>query len=138
MRNNDTFDVATNFRYMYPLDIKRVATMGAKLYSFSISWSRVMPLGRGYASQEGLQFYKDLVNEIHKNGMEAAVTLQHWDIPLYLQIADNGLQNMTYADAFAEYADLVLNELGPLGVEVRLPFLLYIAIIRDFRIILSR
>lgn len=117
MRNNDTFDIATNFRYMYPLDIKRVATMGAKLYSFSISWSRVMPLGRGYVSQEGLQFYKDLVKEIQKNGLKPAVTLQHWDIPLYLQLAENGLQNETYADAFAEYADVVLKALGPLGVE---------------------
>lgn len=120
MRNGDTFDVATNFRYMYPLDIKRVATMGAKLYSFSISWSRVMPLGRGYVSQEGLQFYKDLVTEIHKNGMKAAVTLQHWDIPLYLQIAENGLQNLTYATAFAQYANVVMKALGPMGVEVRL------------------
>lgn len=119
MLNNDTFDIATNFRYMYPLDIKRVAAMGAKLYSFSVSWSRVMPLGRGYVSREGLQFYKDLVTEIHKNGMKAAVTLQHWDIPLYLQLSENGQQNLTYADAFAEYADVVLKALGPMNVHVR-------------------
>lgn len=45
MRNNDTFDVATNFRYLYPLDLARVRAMGVKAYSFSVSWSRVMPLG---------------------------------------------------------------------------------------------
>lgn len=119
MGGGDTFDVATNFRYMYPLDLKRVAAMGAKLYSFSVSWSRVMPLGRGYVSKEGLQFYKDLVTEIHANGMKAAVTLQHWDIPLYLQINENGMQNESYVNAFSEYAAVVLKALGPMGVEVR-------------------
>lgn len=117
MTNGDTFDVATNFRYMYPLDIKRVAEQGAQVYSFSISWSRVMPLGRGYVSKEGLQFYEDLTHEIQKNGLQPVVTLQHWDIPLYLQINENGLQNETYADAFNEYADVVLKTLGPKGVK---------------------
>lgn len=116
MRNGDTFDVATNFRYLYPLDVKRVAEMGAKVYSFSISWSRVMPLGRGYVSQDGLEFYKDLVKTIQANGMIPVVTLQHWDLPLFLQLHENGLQDMRYADAFAEYADVVLKALGPLGV----------------------
>lgn len=39
------FDIGTNFRYMYPLDIARVKAMGVRHYSFSISWSRVYPMG---------------------------------------------------------------------------------------------
>jgi beta-glucosidase/6-phospho-beta-glucosidase/beta-galactosidase len=38
-------DVGTNFRHLYPMDLARVSAMGVKAYSFSISWSRVMPLG---------------------------------------------------------------------------------------------
>lgn len=41
----DTFDVATNFRHLYPLDIARVKSMGISAFSFSISWSRVIPMG---------------------------------------------------------------------------------------------
>lgn len=40
-----SIDVGTNFRFLYPLDLARVAAMGVKSYCFSISWSRIMPLG---------------------------------------------------------------------------------------------
>jgi hypothetical protein len=39
------FDIGTNFRYMYPLDIARVKAMGVRHYGFSVSWSRVYPMG---------------------------------------------------------------------------------------------
>jgi hypothetical protein len=40
-----SIDVGTNFRFLYPVDIARVAAMNVKSYSFSVSWSRVIPLG---------------------------------------------------------------------------------------------
>jgi hypothetical protein len=40
-----SIDIGTNFRNLYPLDLARVSAMGVKSYSFSVSWSRVMPLG---------------------------------------------------------------------------------------------
>lgn len=43
--NCKSIDVATNFRYLYPLDLARIAAMDVKSYSFSVSWSRVFPMG---------------------------------------------------------------------------------------------
>lgn len=45
MFNNETFDIATEFRLVYPLDIARVRAMGCHDFSFSVSWSRVIPMG---------------------------------------------------------------------------------------------
>lgn len=122
MRNNDTFDVATNFRYLYPIDLARVAAMGVKAYSFSVSWSRVMPLGRGDVSQEGLQFYEDLVDEIKRNGMEPVATLFHWDVPLALEEDYGSFLSDQIADDFVDYAALIFTRLGEKGVKTFITF----------------
>lgn len=45
MLHGETFDVAINFRHLYKLDLARVRAMGSQIFAFSISWSRVIPLG---------------------------------------------------------------------------------------------
>lgn len=47
-----SMDVATNFRNLYPLDLARVSAMDVKAYSFSISWSRIMPMGESRSKRE--------------------------------------------------------------------------------------
>lgn len=49
----------------------------------SISWSRLIPGATkgSAASQAGVAFYNDLINELKANGIEPAVTLYHWDLP---------------------------------------------------------
>ena len=52
--------------------------MNLQAYRFSISWPRIMP-EEGVINPLGVQYYKNLVEEIKKQGMIPMVTLYHWD-----------------------------------------------------------
>lgn len=52
-----------------------MADMGVKAYRFSISWSRIMPTGRPPVNEKGIQFYKNLLDELKKYNIEPFVTL---------------------------------------------------------------
>ena len=69
----------------YDADIARIAALGVPAYSFSISWSRIMPFGRGPINEEGLAHYDDVINTCLEYGVEPIVTLYHWDLPLYVK-----------------------------------------------------
>jgi beta-glucosidase/6-phospho-beta-glucosidase/beta-galactosidase len=71
-------------------DIAHIAALGVKAYSFSISWSRVMPFGRGPINEQALTHYEDVMNTCIEYGVEPLVTLYHWDLLLYLQVAYGG------------------------------------------------
>ncbi len=80
-------------------------------YRFSVSWSRVQPTGRGPAVQRGLDFYRNLVDELLSHGIKPAVTLYHWDLPQELEDA-GGWPERDTAFRFAEYAQIVGEALG--------------------------
>ncbi|MCO5565716.1 hypothetical protein L7F22_019390 [Adiantum nelumboides] len=110
--DRDAFDIGTNFRYLYTLDIARVKAMGMKAFSFSISWSRVMPMGYGEINMKGMQFYIDLVEEIRRQGLEPIATLFHWDLPLQLEVHYGGFRDEQIVDDFTVYAEAMFKALG--------------------------
>ena len=75
--NNMTGDVVDNGYYMYKLDIARMAAIGVKAYSFSISWTRIMPFGRGPINEEGLAHYDDVINTCLEYGIIPLVSMFH-------------------------------------------------------------
>jgi 6-phospho-beta-glucosidase len=78
---------ATDFYHHYKEDIALFAEMGFKCYRMSISWSRIYPKGMYDINEEGLKFYDDVFDELLKYGIEPVVTINHFDMPMYL--ADN-------------------------------------------------
>jgi beta-glucosidase len=89
--------------------------MGARAYRFSISWSRVIPLGgrKDPVNQKGLQYYIDLVDELLANGIEPMVTLFHWDLPEELDQRYGGLLNTEeFVADFAQYSRTIFQTLG--------------------------
>jgi hypothetical protein len=44
------------------IDIARIAAMGVPYYSFSISWSRVFPFGKGAVNEVALKHYEDVID----------------------------------------------------------------------------
>ncbi len=40
-----------------------------------------MDKGIGTVSQEGVQYYKNLISSLKANGITPVVTLYHWDLP---------------------------------------------------------
>jgi beta-glucosidase/6-phospho-beta-glucosidase/beta-galactosidase len=79
--NGESGQVACDHYNRYKEDVQLMKSLGMKAYRFSVSWSRVMPTGRGEINQQGLKFYSDLVDELLANGIEPWVSLNHFDLP---------------------------------------------------------
>ncbi len=71
----------------------------------------MQPGGSGPANQRGLDFYRQLVDELLDNGIEPWVTLYHWDLPQELEDA-GGWPERDTAYRFADYARLAHAALG--------------------------
>ncbi len=72
-----------DFYHRYKEDIAMFAEMGFKALRISIDWGRIYPHGDDEEpNQKGIQFYQDLVDELHKHGIEPIVTLFHFEMPV--------------------------------------------------------
>lgn len=102
---------AIDFYGHYKEDIKLFAEMGFKTFRMSIAWSRIFPKGiEEEPNQEGLNFYRNIFVELRKYDIEPLVTLQHFDVPLYLEEEYGGWLNRKTIDLFAKYARTVFEE----------------------------
>ena len=77
----------TDFFNRYKSDIKRMKLMGVNALRVGISWPRLFYDGEntGKPKPIGVQFYKNLINELIKNNITPIICLMHWDYPLTLQ-----------------------------------------------------
>lgn len=110
IRDGDTGDIACDHYRRYVGDVALMKKIGLQAYRFSISWSRVLPQGRGAINQAGLDFYDKLVDELLLNGIKPMVTLFHWDLPVALD-DQGGWLNRDIADWFADYARIMFRRL---------------------------
>jgi beta-glucosidase len=110
IRDGSTGDVACDHYRRYRDDVALMRTLGTSAYRFSISWSRVMPRGRGPVNSAGLDFYERLVDALLEHAIEPMVTLYHWDLPAALDDL-GGWLNPDIAHWFAEYAAVVVRRL---------------------------
>jgi beta-glucosidase len=106
-----TGDVACDHYHRWREDVALMKELGLRAYRFSISWPRILPMGRGKVNQAGLDFYARIVEGLLKAGIEPFVTLYHWDLPQGLQDRGGWAERAT-AEAFVEYADVVSRKLG--------------------------
>ena len=124
--NGDTGDVACDHYHRFAEDVALVADLGLNAYRFSISWSRILPAGRGAVNPRGVAFYDRLVDTLLARGIQPAVTLYHWDLPAALD-DDGGWRNRDVADWFADYARVVFRALGdrvPLWATINEPWVI--------------
>src|SRR5262245_45367781 len=108
--DGDTGDVACDHYRRYANDVALMRRLGLTAYRFSLSWSRVMPSGRGAVNPGGLDFYDRLVDALLDGGIEPMVTLFHWDLPAGLDDR-GGWLNPDIAEWFAAYASVVFRRL---------------------------
>ena len=126
--DNTTPETACNHYHLFKDDVKLMRELGIESYRFSVSWSRVLPEGKGRVNQKGLDFYKRLVDELNKNNIVPNATLYHWDLPYELERV-GGFLNRDIAEWFGEYAELMFRELGnsvPLWTTVNEPIATYV------------
>ncbi|AFZ20849.1 GH1 family beta-glucosidase [Allocoleopsis franciscana] len=104
--------VACDHYHRYKDDIKLMAQLGVKDYRFSIAWPRIIPDGRGKVNEEGVDFYKRLLDELNKYGITPHATLFHWDSPQALEDKYGSWRSREMASDFADYATAIVTRLG--------------------------
>lgn len=113
VKNNDNGDVACDHYHRFREDVALMKKLGLKAYRFSIAWPRILPEGVGKINQKGIDFYRALLLELKEAGIEAFITLYHWDLPLRL-MERGGWVNPESPEWFAEYVRAVAENLGDL------------------------
>jgi hypothetical protein len=95
---NDSVISSVNY-FLYKQDIARLAAIGIPYYSFSISWSRVVPFGAPGSplNTQALDHYEDVIATCLAYGVTPIVTLSHFDYPTTVDMNGN---STLFADSF--------------------------------------
>lgn len=109
--NGETGNIACDHYHRYEEDVELMKNLGLDAYRFSISWPRIYPKGKGEINEKDIEFYKELVRELKKAGIEPWVCLYHWDLPQALQ-KEGGWTNPEIVKHFKNYAGTMAEELG--------------------------
>jgi len=109
----------------YADSVSLVSQYGFGAARLSISWPRVMTYHLDAKSNElkwvrneaGIQHYRKVLQEYKKNGIQTAVTMFHWDLPLAieeyaatLECGSTWLCHDLITGQFSDYANLLLTE----------------------------
>ena len=113
VHNQNTGDIACDHYHRLEEDVALLKNLGVTAYRFSISWSRILPTGRvDNINDQGIAFYKKLIRLLKAADIKPWVTLYHWDLPLALQMEENGWLGSEISDIFADYAEVCFENFG--------------------------
>ncbi|KAK3021055.1 hypothetical protein RJ639_047302 [Escallonia herrerae] len=73
-----TGDIACDGYHKYKEDVQLMTDTGLEAYRLSISWSRLIPNGRGPVNPKGREYYNNLINELIGHG--------NYQLPLRLKM----------------------------------------------------
>ncbi|KAJ4906516.1 Beta-glucosidase 8 [Raphanus sativus] len=110
--NGSSGIIACDGYHKYKEDVRLMYDMGLDAFRLSISWSRLIPSGRGPVNPKGLLFYKNLIQELKRHGIEPHVTLYHDDLPQALEDEYGGWKDRKIIKDFTAYADVCFREFG--------------------------
>jgi beta-glucosidase len=109
--NGDTGDVACDHYRRWAEDVEWMRRLRLSAYRLSVSWSRILPTGRGQVNAKGLDFYSRLVDRLLERGIAPMITLYHWDLPADLDDL-GGWLDRDIAGWFSDYAEVMFRALG--------------------------
>ncbi len=97
--------VGVKFYENYKDYVAMMAEMGFKAFRTSIAWTRIFPNGDDEEpNEEGLKFYDELFDELHKYGIEPVITLSHFEIPWNLAKKYKGFTDRRCIEFFVRFA----------------------------------
>jgi beta-glucosidase/6-phospho-beta-glucosidase/beta-galactosidase len=105
-------DIADDAYHKVREDVQLVKSLGIQAYRFSISWTRILPLGYGQVNQAGIDHYNMVIDTLLEAGLVPLVTLYHWDMPQGLEDKYGGLLSPKFEDDFVYYADICFRNFG--------------------------
>jgi beta-glucosidase/6-phospho-beta-glucosidase/beta-galactosidase/ABC-type amino acid transport substrate-binding protein len=101
---------ATGFWTRFPEDIALAAGLGCNAFRISLAWTRLEPESGRY-DDEAFAHYRDLLEQMHRAGIEPIVTLLHNTWPVHVE-ERGGLIGDDFPAIFARYAREVATRLG--------------------------
>ena len=104
-------DMASDFYHKYKEDLQLAHDFGVNGIRISISWTRILPEGKGVVNLQGIAYYNELIDECIRQGVEPFVTLHHFDTPLPFFRNGHWL-NRDLIDAFVDYAKICFTAFG--------------------------
>lgn len=112
-KDNANGDVACDHYHHWREDLDYVEWLGAKVYRFSFSWTRILPTGRpDQINRKGVEFYNNLIDYALSKNMTLLATLFHWDSPQSLQDEYGGWQNDQMITDIVSYAETCFQLFG--------------------------
>lgn len=108
-------DVATDSYRLWKEDVALLAQYGVKSYRFSLSWSRIIPLGgrNDPVNPKGIAFYSNLIDALLEHDIIPFVTLYHWDLPQALHDRYGGWLNKDeIVQDYVHYANVCFRAFG--------------------------
>lgn len=100
-----------DFYHHYKEDLALFGEMGFKALNLTVSWARIYPHGSADGvNRAGVEFYRNVLTECRKNGMEPIVTLYKYDMPVYYTEEMGGWGNRRLIDEFVEFARVCFEE----------------------------
>ena len=101
--------VTADHYHRYESDLSHLKTLGANLYRFSFSWSRILPNCNGPVNEEAIEHYSKVIDAIISNGAEPVATMHHWDLPQACMNTYQGWAAPEIVSDFVNYADVLFS-----------------------------
>jgi beta-glucosidase len=111
IHHGDTGDIACDQYHRLEEDLNLMSELGLQAYRFSVAWPRIQPEGSGPVNQNGLDYYRRLVDGLRQRSIEPMLTLYHWDMPQALEDL-GGWTNRETSERFADYSEIVYEALS--------------------------
>jgi beta-glucosidase len=108
---NHAADTACDFYHRYVDDILLIKKLNIPNYRFSVSWSRILPLGTGSINIKGIDFYNKVIDFCLNEGIEPWITIYHWDLPKALE-DKGGWTHRSIIEWFGEYVHCCIKYFG--------------------------
>src|SRR5699024_1870779 len=92
----------SDFYHSFKKDIQLMKEIGHNTFRMSISWSRLIPGGRGEVNQEAVTFYNNVIDELIENDIDHFVNIFHFDMRVELEYV-GGWESIAVVDVYAIY-----------------------------------
>jgi beta-glucosidase len=111
IKDHSDAKVTCDFYHNYKADISLLRNLNFDSFRFSLSWSRILPEGKGDLNQKGIDFYNRVIDSCLELGIEPWLTLYHWDLPQKLE-NEGGWTNRDIIGWFSDYTALCAKMFG--------------------------
>lgn len=110
-RDSRSPEVGCDFYHKYPEDIKLLASLGIKVFRFSIQWGRIISEYNGEPNQAGIDYYNRVINEMIANGITPFMDLWHSDLPRWV-LNHGGFPSDEFVSWYSRFAEVCFREFG--------------------------